>query len=183
MPTDRQVDSPTLVASRIESNPAVSQLTTLLGQRGSQVRPGNLLVVPVENSLLYFRSLYVQAENNPIPVFQRAIAVSGQEVAIAPDVPGALAQLSGTAATPAPGENEPPQPNTPLPEGGGPGGSADELLVRAQQAFAAADAALARSDLAEYQRRVNEARALVDQAARASGPPNPTATTVPPTQA
>src|SRR5436190_1155898 len=67
MPGDRLPPAPTLVAKTMASDTNVSQLQTLLGQNGSRVVFGNLLIVPVEHSLIYVRPVYVQAagENNP----------------------------------------------------------------------------------------------------------------------
>lgn len=76
-PRGQAFDGPALVDSRIQANTVVSQEISLLNQNGSQVLLGNEQVVPVGQSILYFRPLYVQSARNPLPVLEKVIAVYG----------------------------------------------------------------------------------------------------------
>ena len=73
VPSQLQVAGPSIVNSAIQANPLVSQQVSLLNQNGSSVTFGNLLLVPIENSLLYVRPLYVSSDQNRQPLLQRVI--------------------------------------------------------------------------------------------------------------
>ncbi len=73
VPSQLQVAGPSIVNSAIQANPLVSQQVSLLNQNGSTVTFGNLLLIPIENSLLYVRPLYVSAAQNSQPLLQRVI--------------------------------------------------------------------------------------------------------------
>jgi len=175
MPKEQQVDGPLLVHARMLSNTAVSTEVALLGRTGSEVRMGNLLVLPMGDSLLYVRPMYVLASANKVPELQRVIVVSGTRVEIAPTLSQALRQAFGTApptleesrggAPPGTGPGTPSTPSGPT------GGSVQELLDQAQRAHQAAEDALKRGDLAEYQRKVNEMAELVKRARDQAGQP------------
>jgi uncharacterized membrane protein (UPF0182 family) len=177
MPRGTQIDGPALVNSRILSTAEISREISLLDQRGSQVQQGNVLVIPIGNSLLYIRPIYVVS--NDLPELRKVVVVYGRQARMGNTLQEALAGLFGAA---------PPTleagPDTP---GGGPAPtpSADvqALLDRAAAAFAAAEEALRAGDLAGYQAKVREAQGLVQQAAAAnrdaSAPPSTTSTTAP----
>ena len=61
MPRARQIDGPAIVNARINQQPEISQQITLLSTAGSNVKLGNLLVIPINQSLIYIQPLYVQA--------------------------------------------------------------------------------------------------------------------------
>ena len=75
-PAGVSIDGPALIDARILANTTVSQKITLLNSGGSTVVLGNLLVVPVDGAILYFRPLYVQGRNS-FPVLQEVIGVYG----------------------------------------------------------------------------------------------------------
>ena len=58
------VFGPSQVEATINQDPEISAQRTLWGQQGSQVIMGNLLVVPIEDSLLYVQPLYLQSERD-----------------------------------------------------------------------------------------------------------------------
>lgn len=73
VPSQLQVAGPSIVNSAIQANPLVSSQVSLLNQNGSSVTFGNLLLIPIENSLLYVRPLYVSSDQNRQPLVQRVI--------------------------------------------------------------------------------------------------------------
>ena len=83
---------PMQVEARIDQNPEISQLITLWGQKGSRVIRGNLLVIPIENSILYVEPLYLQAEKSEIPELTRVIVVYNNQVTLAENLEEALSQ-------------------------------------------------------------------------------------------
>ncbi|MDY7106174.1 MAG: UPF0182 family protein [Actinomycetota bacterium] len=92
------VDGPALVASEIESNTEIAQEITLLDQQGSQVRRGNLLLIPIEESILWVRPLYVEASNQTaVPELEKVIAVFGDEIVMEDTLEQALQEIFGEA--------------------------------------------------------------------------------------
>ena len=53
--------------ARISNEPDISAQLTLWNQSGSKVIRGNLLVVPIGNSVMYFEPVYLQADPKPHP--------------------------------------------------------------------------------------------------------------------
>ncbi|MGM0547956.1 MAG: UPF0182 family protein [Bacillota bacterium] len=72
-PKDKLVYGPNQIESRIDQESEISQLLTLWSQRGSNVIRGNLLVIPVNNSVLYVEPIFLQAEGGGIPELRRVI--------------------------------------------------------------------------------------------------------------
>src|SRR3970282_1860747 len=82
-PRQSLVFGPTQVLNRINQNPEISQQISLWDQRGSQVIRGNLLVIPIEESLIYVQALYLQAEGGRIPELQRVVVAYQNRVVMA----------------------------------------------------------------------------------------------------
>jgi uncharacterized membrane protein (UPF0182 family) len=179
MPRDRQVDGPAIVNARINQEPEVSQLITLLSRAGSEVLLGNLVIIPVEQSLIYIRPLYVQATGaNAVPELKKVIVAFGQKIAIRDTLQEALAAVFGDA--PETLEEGPAGDGPAGPEPAGPGGVDAEvarLLDEAAQAFEEADAALRTGDPVGYARKVQEARQAFERARQATA--GSTTTTAP----
>ena len=168
------VYGPSQVEAAINQNPDISAQRTLWGQQGSQVIMGNLLVVPIEDSLLYVQPLYLQSTQTQIPQLQRVIvfyrapatAANGnnanQYVAMEPTLAQALTAAFGQAsfrARPASAAGRAATGGTGT--GGTTGGAtgtvsaqAAALIARANTEFNAAQAALKAGDFAEYGRQI-----------------------------
>src|ERR1019366_9194203 len=67
---------------QIDATPAVSQQVSLLNQNGSSALLGNVLMIPIADSLLYIQPLYVQSSRNSFPELQGVIAVYGKQAAL-----------------------------------------------------------------------------------------------------
>jgi uncharacterized membrane protein (UPF0182 family) len=170
MPRDRQVDGPAIVNARINQEPEVSQLITLLSRAGSEVLLGNLVIIPVEQSLIYIRPLYVQATGaNAVPELKKVIVAFGDRIAIRDTFQDALVAVFGAAPETleeGPAGGEPPDTTPTAP--GDVSAETRRLLDQAAQAFTEADAALRAGDPVEYARKVQEGRQLFEQARRAA---------------
>jgi hypothetical protein len=179
MPQNVQVDGPAIVASNIRSDSNISEQFTLLGQHGSEIKQGNLLIVPINNTLLYVRPVYVQAAGStPIPELRKVIVSANGRIVMADTLQDALNEIFG-AAPPTNEGQEGGGPQNPPPETGN--ADVQALLDQAAQAFNDADAALADKDLSTYAAKIAEARGLVDQARALAGqtPSGSTTTTAP----
>jgi len=84
---------PAIVASNISTNPEISARLTLLNDQGSSVDFGDLLLLPVDDSVLYVRSLYVRAQGTQIPLLAGVIAAVGDRTALADTFEEALEAL------------------------------------------------------------------------------------------
>ncbi|HKV53465.1 MAG TPA: UPF0182 family protein [Candidatus Binataceae bacterium] len=71
---DKLFYGPYQIQARINQNPEISQQYSLWNQMGSKVILGNLLVIPVEDSLLYVEPLYIRAQNGQLPELKRVLA-------------------------------------------------------------------------------------------------------------
>ena len=66
-PNSSLTSGPAQVESKIDAQPEVSQRISLLNVQGSHVQRGNLLLIPLADSYLYFEPVYLQADQNPNP--------------------------------------------------------------------------------------------------------------------
>lgn len=178
-------EGPATVAAEIGSDPIVSQQITLLDQRGSRVIYGDLQLINIGKGLVYVRPLFVRPDDpSAKQIFVRKFLASyNNRVVMADDLTLAISKLfpgfdtdlgvnvddGSTDATPEdPAGSGSGSSSTTLP----PAGSTEdldtpaELLARAEELFAQADAALGSTppDFALYQQRLAEARELVSRA-------------------
>src|SRR2546425_86333 len=112
-----------------------------------------MLVIPVNQSLLYIRPLYVQAVNTPQPQFKRAIVVFGGKAVMQNTLKDALNSIFGAAPPTqeqAAGAAPAPTAGAPTPSGGT-NPAVKQLLDQAAAAFNDAQTALSKGDLAGYQ--------------------------------
>lgn len=92
-PKDKHIYGPLQVESRIDQDSEISQQLSLWDQRGSQVLRGNLLVIPLRETILYIEPLYLQAEKSKIPELRQVIAVFGDKVVMERTVGEALEKI------------------------------------------------------------------------------------------
>jgi uncharacterized protein len=104
-PRDRLVFGPKQINARIDQDGYISQQLTLWGQRGSDVIRGSLLVIPIENSLLYVQPLYLAAlDKGGLPELRRVILAYENTVVMEENLEMGLKQLFGGKITAPAGE-------------------------------------------------------------------------------
>ena len=151
LPKGEFVDGPSQVATRINQDPDISQIFTLLDQQGSSVIKGNLFVVPINQSILYYQPIYLQGEQNPLPEFKFVVVVFQDRIIMEESLSEALASVfGGDFATENIEDTE--------------GESALELLEKATKAFEKAQQELQNGNLGLYQNLVEQAQQYVDLA-------------------
>ena len=151
LPKGEFVDGPSQVATRINQDPDISQIFTLLDQQGSSVIKGNLFVVPINQSILYYQPIYLQGEQNPLPEFKFVVVVFQDRIIMEESLSEALASVfGGDFATEDVEDTE--------------GESALELLEKATKAFEKAQQELQNGNLGLYQNLVEQAQQYVDLA-------------------
>ncbi|HUF34299.1 MAG TPA: UPF0182 family protein [Gemmatimonadales bacterium] len=100
LPRQSLVFGPRQVENRINQNTEIARQITLWDQRGSQVIRGDLLVIPIETSLMYVQPLYLQAEGGRIPELKRVIVAYQNRVVMQETLEGALTELFGGSSAP-----------------------------------------------------------------------------------
>jgi len=98
-PTRNATAGPAVVNSKIQSNTKVSQYVTLVGRAGSTVSLGTTLIIPIDDSVVYVRPLYVSSSQNPYPQLTRYIVVYGNDVAMESTLGAALSDVFGAATS------------------------------------------------------------------------------------
>ncbi|KKU38692.1 MAG: hypothetical protein UX52_C0002G0072 [Candidatus Amesbacteria bacterium GW2011_GWA1_46_35] len=94
-PKDKLVFGPKQVIGRINQDAEVSRQISLWDQRGSAVIQGSLLAIPIEESLLYVRPLYLKADIGKIPELKRVIVAYENKIAMEETLEAGLARLFG----------------------------------------------------------------------------------------
>jgi uncharacterized protein len=92
-PKQELVFGPEQIEARINQDPEISQRISLWDTQGSRAQQGNLLVIPIEQSLLYVEPLYLVAEQNQLPTLTRVIMVYRNRIAMAPTLPAVLSAI------------------------------------------------------------------------------------------
>ena len=147
-PKQRLVLGPQQTSARINQDAKISPQLSLWNQRGSQAIFGNMLVIPVKNSIVYVQPLYLQAETNAIPELTRIVVVYADKVEMADTLESALLAVFGAE-----------QPST---EGTGTG-QPSASAARAKTLFEDAIAAQRAGDWAAYGKAIDELGKVLEQ--------------------
>lgn len=164
-PRGAQIEGPENISARINQNDKISAQFTLWDQAGSTVIHGNILVIPVGQTLLYVQPIYLaaQEQSHALPELRRVITVVGNgAIGFEPTFQQSIGDVMN-------GQGPTVEQPTTTPSGGpttAPNVSA--LLQQALTHFNAADAALKNGDLATYQKENQAGQAAVQQASNAS---------------
>ena len=171
-PTGTSVFGPAQIEAQIDADPEISAQISLWNASGSEVVRGNLIVVPVGDSIVYLQPVYLRSTSTKFPAFQKIIVASPTTVVWGNTLRDALDQLlRDQAGGPGPGPSPGPTPTpgaspTPTPTGSpGPGptpppGDVAALVEFANLHFELAQQALRDGNFAKY----GEEIALVEQA-------------------
>jgi uncharacterized protein len=98
MPPTRTVFGPEQIQARIDQDGTVAEQITLWNQSGARVIYGNLLVIPVDDALLYAQPLFLRAEQSDLPNLERVVLVLGDDVVLEDTLTEGLIALFGDAA-------------------------------------------------------------------------------------
>jgi hypothetical protein len=126
-PKDKRVLGPQQVETKIDQDSYLSGQLTLWDQRGSNVIRGNVLAIPLEDTLFYVEPIYLQAETAAYPELRLVVVMHNDRMSYAESFDKALRKLfEGEAKLrPGPGETRPDGEQAPL----------EELIRKANQAF------------------------------------------------
>ena len=95
-PKQKLIYGPRQIEARIDQDPEISKQITLWSQSGSRVVRGNLLVIPIGNSLVYVEPLYLQAESSQLPELKRVIVAYDNRIAMEKTLSESLLAVFGS---------------------------------------------------------------------------------------
>ena len=170
LPRTRFVDGPLQIQAKIDQDPQLSSQLSLWNQQGSAVIRGNLLVIPIENTLLFVEPIYLQAQRSPMPALRLIVLATQDRLAYATTFeealkllvegrPGSLLQPTGQP----PSQTQAPAATTGPPLAAG---SSEALIQRANQALADYQRLTAAGRLAEAGARLEELKEVLEQLGR-----------------
>ncbi|MGH7636828.1 MAG: UPF0182 family protein, partial [Gemmatimonadaceae bacterium] len=155
-PRQSLVFGPAQIVNRINQDTEVARQISLWDQRGSEVIRGELLVLPIEESLIYVQPLYLRAQGGRIPELKRVIVAHESQVAMDSTLELGLARLFGesrllAAAAAEPVAASPTDPPAPVPTATARTDAQTAQLIRdANAAYERARAAQRGEDWAAY---------------------------------
>jgi uncharacterized membrane protein (UPF0182 family) len=162
-PKQSLVYGPLQIASRINQDTEISRELTLWDQRGSQVIKGELLVIPIEEALIYVQPIYLRAEGGQIPELKRVVVAFQDRVVMSETLESGLTRLfsgqgtittqpgaAAAADTTRPSVAPVAPTGTPAPVGSTPVAPSGSLLREAQDHYTRAMAAQRSGDWATY---------------------------------
>jgi hypothetical protein len=190
LPRDTSIFGPTQIEARIDQDPVISSQITLWSQAGSEVIRGNLIVVPVGESMVYLEPIYLQSTSSAFPQFTKIVVATSTTVEWADTLREALEKVVASEPVPSPSPGGPsPSPSpgaTPTPRptaspGGSPvPGDVAGLVAYANLHFELAQAALREGDFATYGDEMKLVEDALNELSRLTGA-SPAPTVIPAT--
>jgi len=179
-PDATTIFGPAQIEARIDQDPIISAQVSLWDQAGSHVIRGNLIVVPVGESLIYLQPVYLQSTSSSFPEFQKIIVASPTTVVWGSTLSQALNLLlntsPGTTPSPPPGPTPSATPGASAPPGPSASPSAGlpsdvpGLIAYANQHFELAQQALRDGDFARYGTEIDLVKQALARLQVLSGP-------------
>jgi uncharacterized membrane protein (UPF0182 family) len=99
-PKERLVYGPSQVENRIGQDTVITEQLALWSRGGSRVIRGNLLLIPLGDSILYVEPVFLQAEAGGLPQLKRVIVTAGEQIAMEPTLAESLAVIFGAEVPP-----------------------------------------------------------------------------------
>ncbi len=167
-PKDRVILGPKQIENRIDQDTDISEQLTLWGQYGSQVIRGNLLVLPIEDALLYVEPIFLEASGGGLPELARVIVVYQETVVMERTLQQALERLFGQQEDSEPESTPPAEESSPVEQDPQPPGdqTVTELARRAQEVFDQARQCQQAGDWAGYGAKLLELEQILEELAR-----------------
>jgi uncharacterized protein len=180
LPGNVQIPGPGQVSNKFQTDESIRQALLPINQPSSGARAqfGNLLTLPLGGGLLYVQPVYSVRTSGPgsYPVLRYVLVGFGDRVAYGTTLKEALEKVFNTNVE----TGEKPPGTDPTTPPSTTNQTVKQALAEAQTAYAAAQAALTKGNLAEYQTQVTKMKAAIDRAVAAgSATPTPTPTTTP----
>ena len=168
-PKQTLVFGPAQVVARINQDQVIAPQITLWNQQGSQVIQGTLMVIPIEESLIYVRPLYLRAQAGRIPELTRVIVAYQNRIVMEPTLDQAIARLFGQGdlaaapARPPATTTAPPPASGETPSPGFDSAAWERLATEARDTYQRALAAQKAGDWAKYGEEIRRLGELLDR--------------------
>jgi hypothetical protein len=152
-PKEKLIYGPMQIEARIDQNPEISQYFTLWDQAGTRVIRGNLLIIPIRESLLYVEPVFLRAEQrDSLPELKRVIVAFGEKIAMEETLDAAIEKVFGRAPEEAEEVALPPTI-----------GGREEIIRQLFQHYSAAREALRNEDLVGFGREFEAIGRLLEE--------------------
>ncbi|KRQ86478.1 hypothetical protein ABG79_01684 [Caloramator mitchellensis] len=149
-PKEKAILGPQQFNSRINTDIQISSLITLLNQQGSSVILGETNIIPIENSLLYVRPLYLRAQGGKsVPELKKVIVNYGDTIVMEDNIAKAISKLFATTEVPLPTETKEEDVKT--------------LIIRADEAYRKAVESQKNGDWAGYGNYIKELEGILNK--------------------
>jgi uncharacterized membrane protein (UPF0182 family) len=197
-PSNSNIFGPQQMEALTTSNKDISNQLTLWNNQGSKVIMGNLLVIPLQDTILYIEPVYLQASSNGLPILQKVIIGTPSQVVWGDTLQDALTQIyagkgsTGTGGTVTPGPSASGSPGAATPSAaslptatptaaGAPSalpsvslnGTAQQLVSAANDHFLAAQTAARNGDWSTYGKEMAIVQEILAQLEKVVGTPAP----------
>ena len=172
-PKQELVYGPMQIEARINQDASISQQLTLWDQRerGFSVIRGNLLAIPIKDSLLYVEPIFLQAEASRIPELRRVIVAHEDRIAMEPTLEMALTRVFGDIGSdvpppvsPDPGGEPGDGPGTPLPDA-----TIQQLIERANSHYEDAQRKQREGDWSGYGEAIKQLERTLKELSETTG--------------
>ncbi|WP_047982221.1 UPF0182 family membrane protein [Ornithinibacillus contaminans] len=163
-PKQKNVYGPQQIENRINQDSVISQQLNLWSQGGSEVIRGNLLAIPIEDTILYVEPIYIESSNETsLPEVKQVVLAYGDYIVMEENFEVALDRLLQTIdpdyetnedSTDETDETE--QDNTPI-------SNAEALLTEVSELFDSYQAALSEGNWQQAAEIMTEMEALLEE--------------------
>ncbi len=161
-PKQELVLGPSQIEAQIDQNTKISEQLSLWDQQGSRVIRGNLLVIPMEQSLLYVEPIYLRADQGELPELKQIVVAHNEQLVMRPSLESALTAIFG---------EESPEPVAETEQAGEQPAVADDLMQQvpndlAQQAlevYQEAQQARQQGNWREYGKKQEELEDILEE--------------------
>ncbi|MFC1984014.1 UPF0182 family protein [Chloroflexota bacterium] len=160
-PKGRPPDGPSQIENRIGQDTVITEQLALWGRGGSRVIRGNLLLIPLGESILYVEPVFLEATTGGLPELKRVIVVAGDQLAMETTLTESLTAIFGAEAPPA----EPGEPPAPVEPEEAVDATMASLIEEAQQHYDRAVQYQREGDWAGYGREWDALQAVLEQLA------------------
>ncbi|MEV8375641.1 UPF0182 family protein [Kribbella sp. NPDC056861] len=179
LPGNVQIPGPGQVSNKFQTDESIRQALLPINQptSGARAQFGNLLTLPLGGGLLYVQPVYSVRTSGPgsYPVLRYVLVGFGDRVAYGTTLKEALGKVFNTDVD----TGEKPPGTDPTTPPSTTNQTVKQALAEAQTAYAAAQAALTKGNLAEYQSQVTKMKNAIDRAVAAGSATPTTPTTTP----
>lgn len=159
LPKTENIPGPMMIESRIDQDSNISPQLTLWSQKGSNVLRGNLLVIPIENSLLYVEPIYLKADNeNSLPEMKRVIVGYKDKIVMERTLDEALSKIFGNIEQEKDDNGVVDEIDTDYTDE-----NTSDLIRRANEVFIRAKVASQNGDWAKYGQYIKELEEILNQ--------------------